>query len=133
MASRIEARKEEKLVASEQGPATMHQQRHHIPDFKVLHEARPVSLACRKHVPITPAPPIMLHTEIRAKEREKFDEMMRMKEEDMEREKEERRRQREAEEEREIKELRKRAIPKANEVPEWYADMPKRGGVRGSG
>jgi hypothetical protein len=85
-------------------------------------------------VPIVPAAPIVLCTELRAREREKFDEMVRIKEEEIERAKEERRRQRDAEEEREMKELRKRAIPKANEIPEWYADMPKRGGgVGGSG
>ncbi|KAG0706662.1 hypothetical protein DFH29DRAFT_136307 [Suillus ampliporus] len=114
----------------------VHRQRHLVPDFKALHEAHQASLACRKEhaVPIVPAPPIVLNTEIRAREREKFDQMMRMKEEEIERAKEERRRQRDAEEEREIKELRKRAIPKANEVPEWYADMPKKGGsVGGSG
>lgn len=133
--SRIEARKE-KLPASEQGRmGSVHRQRHAIPDFKALHEAHQASLTCRKHiVPIVPAPPVMLHTEIRARERERFDEMMRMKEEDMERAREERRKQQEVEEEREIKELRRRAIPKANEIPEWYAEMPKKGGgVRESG
>ncbi|KAG1742611.1 uncharacterized protein EDB91DRAFT_287127 [Suillus paluster] len=129
----------EKLAgsANEQGHMErLHRQRHPVPDFKALHEAHQASLACRKEhlVAIVPGPPIMLSTEIRAREREKFDQMMRMKEEEIERAKEERRRQRDAEEEREIKELRKRAIPKANEVPEWYADMPKKGGsVGGSG
>ncbi|OAX41002.1 hypothetical protein K503DRAFT_768061 [Rhizopogon vinicolor AM-OR11-026] len=134
--ARIEARKEEKTVASEQGRTeSMHRHRHTIPDFKALHEAHQASIACRKHVvPIAPAPPIMLNTEIRARERERFDEMVRMKEEELEREKEERRKQQEAEEEMEIRELRRRAIPKANEIPEWYAEMPKKGGgVRGSG
>ncbi|OJA08879.1 hypothetical protein AZE42_01730 [Rhizopogon vesiculosus] len=134
--ARIEARKEEKPMASEQGRMeSMHRHRHTIPDFKALHEAHQASIACRKHaVPIAPAPPIVLNTEIRARERERFDEMVRMKEEELEREKEERRKQQEAEEEMEIREFRRRAIPKANEIPEWYAEMPKKGGgVRGSG
>jgi hypothetical protein len=69
-----------------------------------------------------------LNTEFRAKERQKFDELMRRKVEEMERAKEEKKKEREAEEERELKELRKKAIPKANEVPEWYADAPRRPG-----
>jgi hypothetical protein len=139
--ARIEARKVEfeKLAGSlnEQGYTERgHRQRHPVPDFKSLHEAHQASLAWRKEhvVPIVPAPPIVLSTEIRAREREKFDQMVRIKEEEIQRAKEERRRQRDAEEEREIKELRKRAIPKANEIPEWYAEMPKKGGgVGGSG
>ncbi|KAG2144715.1 uncharacterized protein EDB93DRAFT_1104921 [Suillus bovinus] len=138
--ARIEARKAEfekpagsasERVYMEKG----HQQRHAVPDFKVLHEVHQTSLGWRKEhvVPIVPAPPIILNTEIRAREREKFDRMVRIKEEEIQRAKEERRRQRDAEEEREIKELRKRAIPRANEIPEWYADMPKKGGVGGSG
>jgi hypothetical protein len=120
-------------MASEQGRSN--RQRHAIPDFKALHEAHQATLAGRKHVvPIVPPPPVMLNTEIRAREREKFDEMVRIKEEDIERAKEECRRQQEAEEEKEIRELRRRAVPKANEIPDWYADMPKRGGdVRGPG
>ncbi|KAG1783367.1 hypothetical protein EV702DRAFT_256054 [Suillus placidus] len=139
--ARVQARKAEfeKLAGSdnEQGYTERgHRQRHPVPDFKVLHEAHQASLAWRKEhvVPIVPAPPKLLSTEIRAREREKFDQMVRTKEEEIQRAKEERRRQRDAEEEREIKELRKRAIPKANEIPEWYADMPKKGGsVGGSG
>lgn len=136
MNARLEARKEEKFAATEQDHMeSVGRQRHPIPNFKALHEAHEASTACRKLVvPTVPAPPIMLNTEIRAREREKFNEMIRMKEEDLERAKEEHRRQREAEEEREIKELRRQAIPKANEVPKWYADMPKKGGgERGSG
>ncbi|KAG2037538.1 hypothetical protein BDR03DRAFT_956837 [Suillus americanus] len=135
--ARVEARKTEfEKLAGSANEERGHQQRHHVPDFKVLHEAHQASLAWRKEhvVPMVPAPPIVLSTELRAREREKFDQMVRIKEEEIQRAKEERRRQRDAEEEREIKELRKRAIPKANEIPEWYADMPKKGGsVGGSG
>jgi len=66
-------------------------------------------------------------TDARAKEREKFNQMIREKEMEMERQREERRRQREMEEEREIRELRKRAIPKAHVVPEWYGEIRKKG------
>ena len=45
---------------------------------------------------------------------------------ELERQAEERRRQRELEEEAEVRELRRRAVPKANEVPEWYAFAPKK-------
>lgn len=139
--ARVEARKVEfeKLAGSANKQGYMergHRQRHAVPDFKILHEAHQASVAWRKEkvVPIVPAPPIVLCTELRAREREKFEEMVRIKEEEIERAKEERRRQRDAEEEREMKELRKRTIPKANEIPEWYADMPKKGGgVGGSG
>ncbi|KAG1813841.1 uncharacterized protein BJ212DRAFT_1300738 [Suillus subaureus] len=137
MDARVEARKAEfEKLAGSVNEERGHRQRHPVPDFKVLHEAHQASLAWRKEhiIPIVPAPPIVLSTEIRAREREKFDQMMRIKEEEIQQAKEERRRQRDAEEEREIKELRKRAIPKANEIPEWYADMPKKGGsVGGSG
>lgn len=101
-----------------------------IPDFKTLHETElKASIAFRKEhvvptIPITPD----LNTKSRAKEREKFDDLIKLKEEEMNREREERRRVREEEEAREVKELRKRTIPKAHDVPEWYADAPKRSG-----
>ncbi|KAL4070254.1 hypothetical protein J3A83DRAFT_3157760 [Scleroderma citrinum] len=74
----------------------------------------------------TTAVPFVLCTEQRAKDRAKFDAMVRQKEEEMARAREEARRKAEEEEEREIREIRRRAVPKANEVPEWYARMPKR-------
>lgn len=107
-------------------------QSHHasIPDFKALHTAElQKSLEFRRErkaptVPITPE----LNTVLRAKQRERFDEMMRQKEMDMDRVKEEQRKVREQEVELEVKQLRKKAVPKAHEVPEWYADAPKRSG-----
>ena len=48
------------------------------------------------------------------------------REREAERAADEARRQRELEEEAEIRELRRRAVPKANEVPEWYAFAPKK-------
>jgi len=74
----------------------------------------------------TTAIPFVFSTEQRAKERAKFDAMVRHKEEEMARVREEARRRAEEEEEKEIREIRRRAVPKANEVPEWYAGMPKR-------
>ncbi|KAI9066450.1 hypothetical protein FKP32DRAFT_1589518 [Trametes sanguinea] len=100
---------------------------HPIPDFKALHALQESLLAQRKAeiVPVVPQP-IPFQTEMRAHEREKFEEARRAREAELERQREERRRQQELEEEREIKELRKRAVPKANEVPEWYAFAPKK-------
>lgn len=66
------------------------------------------------------------HTEIRAHEREKFDEDRRKREQELEAELEEQRRLLALEEEKEIRELRKRAVPKANAVPSWYAHAPKK-------
>ncbi|KAH7914565.1 hypothetical protein BJ138DRAFT_368512 [Hygrophoropsis aurantiaca] len=133
--ARMEARRaevEERIVAIEKQRADrMIPQALPVPDFKALHLAHQATLASRKPVvvPIIPSAPFELSTEQRAREREKFDDMVRRKEEEIERIKAERRRQQEEEEEREIKELRRKAIPKAHEVPEWYADMPKRKGI----
>lgn len=107
---------------------------HPVPDFKALHAAHEASVAARKeHIaPVVPQP-LQLSTEIRAKEREKFEEARRAREQEIERQMEERRRQKELEEEKEIRELRKRAVPKANAIPHWYADAPKKkGGSVGS-
>jgi len=71
-------------------------------------------------------------TELRAKEREKFDEYVRTKQQEIERQLEERRKQREIEEQKEIKEMRRKAVPKANDIPEWYANVPKRKGINES-
>jgi hypothetical protein len=62
----------------------------------------------------------------RAKDREKFDEAVRVKQVGRERELEEERAAKAVEEEEEMKEMRKKTVPKANGVPEWYAAMPKR-------
>ncbi|KAI0652563.1 hypothetical protein C8Q79DRAFT_997569 [Trametes meyenii] len=100
---------------------------HAIPDFKALHALHQSQLAQRKAeiVPVVPLP-VEFQTDARAREREKFEEARRAREAELERQREERRRQQELEEEREIKELRRRAVPKANEVPEWYALAPKK-------
>ncbi|KIJ11339.1 hypothetical protein PAXINDRAFT_181867 [Paxillus involutus ATCC 200175] len=110
--ARLEARKIERLAASEQG---MH---------RALHESHESTLACRKEniVPSGPIETFFFYTEQRAKERERFDEMVKRKEEEMQRVREEQRRLAAEEEERAIKELRRKAIPKANEVPECSGD-----------
>lgn len=127
--SRLEARKaEERLAVSEPGKTHL---LHPVPDFKVLRASHQAEFGFHREgvVPSMPVVPFLFCTEQRAKEREKFDEMVRRKQEEMERLKEEQRRREAEEEERAIKELRRKAIPKANEVPEWYADMPKRKGT----
>ena len=68
-------------------------------------------------------------TEQRAKDREKFDKAVRVKQGERERELEEERAAKAVEEEEEMKEMRKRTVPRANSVPECYAAMPKRKGA----
>lgn len=70
--------------------------------------------------------PLELHTDVRAQEREQFEEGLRARHKEAERLAEEIRKEKEMEEEREIRELRRRAVPKANEIPEWYQHAPKR-------
>ena len=99
-----------------------------IPDFKALHAAHEQALAARREHAIAPTVPvpIPLSTETRAQERERFEAARRAREQEAEREREERRRLQAIEEEREIREIRRRAVPKAHEVPEWYAHAPRR-------
>jgi predicted Holliday junction resolvase-like endonuclease len=75
--------------------------------------------------PIIPVP-IELKTNHRARVRNEFDEMVKEKEREIERALEERKKELEAEEEKEVREIRRRAIPKAHDVPEWYREAPKR-------
>ena len=65
-------------------------------------------------------------TEQRARDRERFEEGVRVKQKEREDQLEHDRAARAVAEEREIKEMRRRAVPKANAVPGWYATMPKR-------
>jgi hypothetical protein len=98
-----------------------------VPDFKTLHAHHEAEIAHRKeNIHPTVPLPLELHTNERAKEREKFDRMMKEKERELERVMEQRRREREENEEREVRELRKKAIPRAHEVPEWYNEAPKK-------
>ncbi|KAG6845560.1 hypothetical protein H0H87_007238 [Tephrocybe sp. NHM501043] len=125
--ARLEARKageKETLLASQK---SRKQNYHQVPDFKTIHAAEEARLALRKEniVPVVPLP-FQLTTDERAREREKFEEHLREKERELERANEEKRREKEENEAREIKELRKKAVPRAHEVPEWYKDVPKR-------
>ncbi|KAJ6601664.1 hypothetical protein B0H10DRAFT_673261 [Mycena sp. CBHHK59/15] len=97
---------------------------HAVPDFKSLHASLDAQRAIRRVTPTVPIP-IVFHTDVRAKEREAFDEQVREKEREREAEKELTQREREEEEVREVRELRKRAVPKAHEVPAWYKDVPR--------
>ncbi|KAH9950944.1 hypothetical protein B0H21DRAFT_409263 [Amylocystis lapponica] len=100
-----------------------------VPDFKALHAAQESLFASRReHIVPTVPLELELYTDVRAREREKFEEARRAREHELELQTEERRRLRELEEEKEIKELRKRAVPRANEIPDWYADAPKKAG-----
>lgn len=84
---------------------------------------------------IVPTIPVTPHfsTTARIAERHKFEEARKARELEIERQAEERRRALEEEEEREWREQRKRAIPKANPVPDWYADVPRKGSQSKSG
>ena len=67
-----------------------------------------------------------MRTNFRAIARQEFDEMIKEKSKEIERVLERRKKELEAEEEKEVMEIRRRAVPKANEVPEWYRTAPKR-------
>ena len=75
--------------------------------------------------PTVPAP-LPLHTQARAAERERFDDARRAREAELEAQAAEQRRLLALAEEAEVRELRRRAVPRANEVPGWYARAPKR-------
>lgn len=98
-----------------------------IPDFKILHAQIGASQAHRKENvhPVT-AQPFHWATDQRIKQRREFDDMVREKVRQREVLEEQKRKELEEEEERGIRELRKRLIPKANVVPEWYKGVPRR-------
>lgn len=125
--TRMEARKAEYVKERSQLMQKSRGQLMPIPDFKALHAQQEAEIAHRKEN-IQPIHPLVLelHTSERAKEREKFDQMIKEKEREVERVMEERRREREENEEREVRELRKKAVPRAHEVPEWYKEAPKK-------
>ena len=125
--ARIEARKRSEVADSKDASERAEEAAAlGVPDFKALHDAEERRLASRKPqiVPVLPGR-LDLSTEARAHEREKFDEGRRAREAEAERLLEEKRRLQAIEEEKDIKELRRRAVPKANEIPEWYAHAPK--------
>ncbi|KAJ7927416.1 hypothetical protein B0H13DRAFT_1971219 [Mycena leptocephala] len=98
-----------------------------IPDFKAMHASQAAQSALRRgHLVPTVPVPIVFSTDARVKERELFDQKVRERERELEAAREVQRREREEEEAKEIKEMRKHAIPKAHEVPEWYKEAPRR-------
>ncbi|KAF9077789.1 hypothetical protein BDP27DRAFT_1311680 [Rhodocollybia butyracea] len=98
-----------------------------VPDFKASHAAQDALLSSLRGQikPVAPLP-MEFHTDARARERIKYNERVREKELEMERALEEKKRQQAEEVERELRELRKKAIPKAHAVPDWYKDAPRR-------
>lgn len=98
-----------------------------IPDFKMLHAQLGVSQAHRKeNVHLVTAQPFHWATDQRVKRRREFDDMVKEKLRQRELLEEQKRKEMEEEEERGMRELRKRLIPKANVVPEWYKDAPRK-------
>lgn len=132
--SKLDNEDSKKLSSSSQKERTQqldndkqHRQGVSIPDFRTIHAAQEAEFALRKEniCPTVPLP-MRFETDFRVKERQKFDERVREKEREREVEREQRRREREEQEEKEVRELRKRAVPKAHEVPEWYKEAPRR-------
>ncbi|KAG6835909.1 hypothetical protein H0H93_013472 [Arthromyces matolae] len=126
--ARIEARKadfEKEKSRSSQRPRQQHND-NHVPGSKEIHSALQGTIRRKENIAPTVPMPFRLTTHTRAHEREKFDEHVREKDRELQRVLEQKRREEEEIEEREIRELRKKAVPKAHEVPEWYKDVPKR-------
>ena len=98
-----------------------------IPDFAARHALEAErTLARRERIaPTIPHSPEFT-VEARLREREKFEEGRRAREAEIEQQREAERLEREREEEAELRRLRKLAVPKANAVPEWYANAPKK-------
>ena len=111
---------------SQSSRSQKHKFYHPAPDFKAMHTAFDASLAQRKENirPVVPLS-IQLETDIRMQERKRFDQRIKEKLKEKEEEEEKNRRLRQGEEERELKELRKKLVIKAHEVPEWYKAIPK--------
>lgn len=100
---------------------------HPIPDSGTIHAHINTSQAHRKeNVHPVIAQPFHWATDERIKQRKEFDDMVKEKEREREQIEEQKRKEREEEKEREIRELRKRLIPKAHVVPDWYKDAPKK-------
>ncbi|PAV22867.1 hypothetical protein PNOK_0282400 [Pyrrhoderma noxium] len=110
---------------------------HHrpLPNFKGLHAAQKAELENmekrRKESVRPPTKPIepRFTVDVRLAERERFDKVRREREKEAERIKGEREREMREREEKEWREARKRSVPRANAVPEWYytrAQAPKK-------
>lgn len=98
-----------------------------VPDFAALHASFAAQTALRRsRAPTVPHAPA-LSTDVRARERAAFDAEVRERERAREEERMREKAEREAAEAEELKEMRRRAVPRAHEVPEWYAEAPRRG------
>lgn len=125
--TRLEARKAE--YVKKRSPSAQKQRKQHppIPDYKAQHVQLEAVIAHRKeNIHPTVPLPLELHTHERAKEREKFDQILKEKGRELEREMEKRKKEEEENEAREVRELRKKAVPRAHDVPDWYKEVPKR-------
>jgi hypothetical protein len=78
----------------------------------------------RPNLPTSGAPS---HTERRAMLRKEFEIGRRAREEEREKVREEERQQREKDDDEYYKELRRKAIPIAHPVPDWYSSIPRKG------
>ncbi|KAJ7671781.1 hypothetical protein B0H17DRAFT_948170, partial [Mycena rosella] len=98
-----------------------------IPDFAALHASQAAQNTLRRsqRAPTVPVP-IAFSTDARVRERARFDAQVREREQNEEEARAVLRREREKKEAEEVREMRKRAVPRAHEVPEWYKDVPKR-------
>ncbi|KZT43821.1 hypothetical protein SISSUDRAFT_1057356 [Sistotremastrum suecicum HHB10207 ss-3] len=102
---------------------------HPVPDFRAIHaaeEARKATVKSSLKTLVLPSLGAPSNASARAKEREKFEEKLRIKEQELAALKAEAGKKRLAEEEAWLKEERKRTIPRANEVPKWYQDAPRK-------
>ncbi|EJC98635.1 uncharacterized protein FOMMEDRAFT_161462 [Fomitiporia mediterranea MF3/22] len=102
-----------------------------LPDFKGLHAAQEGALsnmAARRREHVAPTIPVSPNfiVDTRLAERRKFEEARREREKEADRVMEEQQRAKEIEEERKWREARKRTVPRANAVPKWYVEKPKR-------
>jgi hypothetical protein len=99
-----------------------------VPDFATLQAAHASAVAARKAaaVSVVKPEPFDLRLEARARERDRFEEARRQREEKAEQLAEQRRHELEAQAQQDYKEARRQAVPKANPVPGWYRDAPKR-------
>ncbi|KAJ7645797.1 hypothetical protein B0H17DRAFT_448962 [Mycena rosella] len=104
-----------------------HPKAYHIPDFAALHASQAAQNTLRRSqcAPTVPIP-IAFSTDARVRERARFDAQVREREQKEEETRTVLRREREEREAEEVREMRKRAVPRAHEVPEWYKDAPKR-------
>lgn len=101
------------------------------PPIKIDHKPRRSTrtVSRRRTTVFHPTVPVFngpSHSEQRALERREFEVGRRAREGERERIRAEERRQRELEEDEYYKELRRKAVPVAHAVPDWYATAPRR-------